>query len=267
MHPIEHLRYVARASGADPRVLVQETATAFSSFAFDPAGLVTACRRIIERHPAVGPLWWLAARVLTAGDPTDEAWRCVDELDNDPTASELAHGLPDEATVCVVGWPSTIGDGLARRGDLEVLVVDVLDEGSGLVRRLHRAEVEATEVPVAGLGAAAAAADLVLLEATAIGPAGFVGVQGSRAAASVAYCAEQPVWLVGGVGRLLPSLLFNALAGRVLADDDPWQLDDEVVPLGLLTHMVGPWGVLAPADALDHTDCPMAAELLKTVAF
>ena len=248
------------------RVLVQETATAFSSFAFDPAGLVTACRRIIERHPAVGPLWWLATRVLTAGDPTDEAWRCVDELDNDPTASELAPGYPMRPPSALSAGPRPSATG-SRRGDLEVLVVDVLDEGSGLVRRLHHAEVEATEVPVAGLGAAAAAADLVLLEATAIGPAGFVGVQGSRAATSVAYCAEQPVWLVGGVGRLLPSLLFNALAGRVLADDDPWQLDDEVVPLGLLTHMVGPWGVLAPADALDHTDCPMAAELLKTVAF
>ena len=32
---------------------------------FDPPGLVTACRRILDRHPLSGPLWWLAARVLT----------------------------------------------------------------------------------------------------------------------------------------------------------------------------------------------------------
>ena len=44
---------------------------------------------------------------------------------------------------------------------------------------------------------------------TASNPATF-----SLVAASVAYCAEQAVWLVGGVGRLLPNLLFNALAGR-----------------------------------------------------
>ena len=35
MHPIERLRYVARASGADQTVLVQETAAALSAFAGD----------------------------------------------------------------------------------------------------------------------------------------------------------------------------------------------------------------------------------------
>ena len=44
MHPIERLRYVARSSGAPQAVLVRETASALGSLAFDPAGLVTACR-------------------------------------------------------------------------------------------------------------------------------------------------------------------------------------------------------------------------------
>ena len=40
MHPIEHLRYVARAQGADPTSLVEETAHALGSLRFDPSGLV-----------------------------------------------------------------------------------------------------------------------------------------------------------------------------------------------------------------------------------
>src|SRR3954468_12753456 len=75
VHPIERLRYVARSSGAAQEVLVRETAAALAALGFDPPGLVTACRRILDRHPLSGPLWWLSARVLTAHDPMDEAWR------------------------------------------------------------------------------------------------------------------------------------------------------------------------------------------------
>ncbi|MEJ7583727.1 MAG: hypothetical protein WKF43_06455 [Acidimicrobiales bacterium] len=69
MHPIERLRFVARASGGDQALLVRETAGALAAFRHDPAGLVTACRRIVSRHPASAPLWWLCARVLTAPTP------------------------------------------------------------------------------------------------------------------------------------------------------------------------------------------------------
>src|SRR5215212_5910505 len=68
VHPIERLRYVARASGVDQALLVRETASALGAFGSDPAGLVTACRRIVSRHPTAGALWWLCGRVLTAGD-------------------------------------------------------------------------------------------------------------------------------------------------------------------------------------------------------
>ncbi len=66
-----------------------------------------------------------------------------------------------------------------------------------------------------GLGAAVADADLVLLEASAIGPDGFVGVAGSRAAAAVAAHDETPVWLVSGVGRALPRRMWDALVSRL----------------------------------------------------
>jgi hypothetical protein len=264
VHPIERLRYVARASGAGQADLVRETASALASLGFDPPGLLTACRRILQRHPASAPLWWLSARVLTAGDPVAEAWQAADELDADPTARQLSSALPDDATVCVLGWPELVGDALVPRGDVTVLVVDVHDEGSGFARRLAMSEVDATDVPLAGLGAAASNCDLVLLEASGIGPDAFVSIAGSRAAAAVGRHSGAGVWLVGGVGRLLPARMWEALSGRV--DDgtyDLWELDDEIVPLDLVDRVVGPWGMVPVADALRHVDCPVAPELLR----
>jgi hypothetical protein len=266
VHPIERLRYVARAGGVDHGVLVRETAAALGALGFDPAGLVTACRRIVDRHPTAAPLWWLCSRVLTSADPLDEAWRCADEIDEDPTASALSAALPDDATVCVIGWPELTADALVRRGDVRVLAVDADSGGHGFARRLRRSEVTAEEIDPSGLGPAAAAADVVVLEPSAVGPAGFVAPIGSRAAAAVASCAGVPVWLVTGVGRLLPAATWDALASR-LADDEPWTLGDELVPLGLVGHLAGPEGPEPVHRGLARTSCPIAPELFRPTAF
>ena len=265
MHPIERLRYVARSSGAAQEVLVRETAAALAALGFDPPGLVTACRRILDRHPVSAPLWWLSARVLTANDPMDEAWIAADEITADRTGEHLAWELPDEGTVTVLGWPDVVGEALVRRGDLEVLVVDALGEGSGLVRRLLHADVDAMDVPAAGLGAAVAASDVVLLEASAIGPDGFVSIAGSRAAAAVGRTSDVQVWVAGGVGRLLPTRMWTALAGRLDTMGDPWELDDELVPLEGIERIATPDGVLSVVDALKRIDCPIAPELFRSV--
>ena len=266
MHPIERLRYVARASGAPQSVLVQETATALASFGSDPQALVTACRRIVWRQPSSGPLVWFCARVLTAGDASAEIWEAAGVIHADRTAAELAAALPPDATVTVLGWPDEIGEALPRRGDVEVLAVDTRGEASGLVSQLWRAGVEATDVPQSGLGAAVAASTVVLLESPAIGPGEFLAVSGSHAAAAVAHHAGVPVWLVGGVGRLLPARMWEGLRSRV-EPDDPWDSDDEVVPLDLVDRVVGPGGPEPLADALRRTDCPVAPELFKGDVF
>ncbi len=262
MHPIERLRYVARASGVPQQLLVRETAGALLSFADEPHGLVTACRRMIARQPSSGPLLWLASRVLSASDPLAELRACLDALDRDTTAQELRYAIPDDATVAVLGWPAAATEALPGRGDLEVLVVDVLGEGTGFVQRLWHDDVDAVDVPVGALGAAAAEADLVLLESPAVGPDEFLAVAGSRAAAAVAAYLGTPVWLGGGVGRLLPGPLWASLRARMIPSD-PWDLDEELVPLDLVTHVVGPDGLETVADALQRADCPVAAELLR----
>ncbi len=262
MHPIERLRYVARATGYPAGMVVEEAAQALASFTSDPQGLVTACRRLVSRQPSSAPLVWLCARVLTAGDPRAEIRDALAELEGDRTSAELSHALPDDASVLVLGWPELIAEALPRRGDLEVLVVDVLSEGSGLVRRLLHADVDAVDVPLAGLGAAAAQADLVLLEAGAVAPTEFLAVSGSRAAAAVARHAGVPVWLVAGVGRLLPERMWLPIRERVLGDET-WDADDEAVPLDLVDRIVGPAGPQEVAEALRRTDWPVAPELFK----
>ena len=264
MHPIERLRYVARAgTGAGPSLLVREAAGALASIGSDPAGMLTGCRRLISRHPAAGPLWWLSARVLHAGDPVAEAWRAAEEIDGDRTDAVLAAHLPDDVTVTVIGWPELAAEALKRRGDVEPLVVESGGDGYDLVRRLSRLDVDAVAVPEAGLGAAVRESNLVLLEASALGPEEFVAPLGSFAAAAAAREAEVPVWLVAGAGRVLPGRLFDALVTQLTDDDDPWDLADEVVPLSLVDTVVGPAGPQDPDDAVKRADCPIAPELLK----
>src|SRR5213593_2945813 len=109
---------VARAAGEGPTLLAREAAGALAAFGDDPAGLVTACRRLVDRQPTSGPMWWLAARVLGAGDPA------ADEVEADPTPDVLRAHLPDSGTVTVIGWGDQVGDALRRWGALEVLLVD-----------------------------------------------------------------------------------------------------------------------------------------------
>ena len=256
---------VARASGDDPGLLAQEAAAALAGCAGDPRALVMACRRLVDRQ-ASGPLWWLAARVLSSADPENEVWRSARALQDDPTPAVVAAAVPDDATVTVLGWPEQVTEALRRRGDARVLVVDALGDGSALTAALVRAGSDASLVPEGGLGAAVAASTLVLLDASAVGPGGFLAVSGSRAAAAVAYTEQIPVWVVAGAGRVLPRRLWEAMAAAVTAAGEPWQADWELVPIELATAVVGPDGPQAPGDALARADCPEAPELTGRLA-
>jgi hypothetical protein len=265
MHPIERLRYVARASGADPSLLVRETATALADVArVEPVGLVPACRRLIQRHVATGPIWWLAARVLTAADPVDAAWRAAAEIEEDTTAALVGNCLPDDGTVVLVGWPELAAAAVQRRGDVEALVVDAYGDGASLCHVLAEADVDSALVPEAGVAAATVVADAVVLEAYTAGPGGCLAPVGSHAAAGVAQACEVPVILVAGVGRVLPEAMWDAVLRRL--DDDPtepWDRGVELVPASLIGTVVGPAGP-EPAEAgLARSSCPVAPELLR----
>jgi hypothetical protein len=264
MHPIERLRYVARAEGAEPGLVAKEAAAALAAVAReDAAGVLPACRRLVNRHLTAGPVWWLSARVLSAPDPDREARAAAAELDADTTDACLAEALPDDATVLVIGWPDLTASALRARGDVEALVVDAGGEGTALARRLDNAGNDVIVVPDAGAAAAAATADLVVVEATAAGPSGLLAALGSHAAAAVAAGAGVPVWAVTGMGRVLPDRLWAALLERFDGDDEPWERDYELVPTGVLSAVLGPDGQVAPTDGLAAASCPAAPELFR----
>src|SRR5665213_698258 len=99
MHPIERLRYVARAGDADPSLLAEEAALALGALASEPRALVPAARRLLEFHPSCAPLWWVCAELLSADRPEARAEELADALSDDPTADELAAALPGAATL------------------------------------------------------------------------------------------------------------------------------------------------------------------------
>jgi hypothetical protein len=291
MHPIERLRWVARSPEGDDSLVAAEAADALASFANDPAGLVIASRRLIERRPAAGPLWWLASRVLCALDPGFEAMDAAADLEGDRTPVALAGDLPG-GTVAIVGWPDQASSALRMRGRMggdesvaargtggvpptaaagaardSVVVVPSRPGGRGVSPRhdsswgcvdwLQGHAVDARLLRDGEVAAAASRCVLALLEATAVGPDSFVAATGSAALAAVIREAKRPVWLVAGVGRLLPAPLYDALLRRIEGD-----ANYEVVPLSVVDEIAGPSGPV-PRAQLARPSCPVAAELLR----
>lgn len=225
LHPIEHLRYVARSGGVPAAMLVEETAEAVLGLSsrfgqVDSAELLVACRRILSRRPVSGPLWWMAARVVTAADVRREVAELLRELAADRTAVELEAALPHGATVTVVGWSIQAAQGLLRRGDVSVLALGALGEGAELARQLGLRGIVATRVAPEAVAAAVAASDAVLVEASIAGPGEALCVTGSVPAAAVARHLGVPVWLVAGVGYRVPQALYDVAIARWQAEPD-----------------------------------------------
>ncbi len=260
---------MARAHGVDPAALVEETAHALGSLHFDPAGLVVACRRIVERHPFTGPLWWLCSNVATSAEPFERVWECAEQIRSDRTASELGAAMGDASTVVTIGDPSVIGHGLARRGDVRVLALDIDHSATSFVRRLERFDVDYEPVDAGAAGAATRAADVVLIEALALDESRIVVASGSSTIAAAAAAWETPVWLVAGVGRRLPSAFLDAMVERrreIAEGIDEWSIEVEIIPPRLVTDVVGPHGRMPMGPPAAKAECPVAAELLARPA-
>jgi len=264
MHPIEQLRYVARATGADARLLVEEAASALRVFGRDSAGLLTASRRLLTRQPGVGPLWWLCSYLILSNDPQAEAREMAGRLRDDPTGRRLTATLPEGARVGFAGWPDTIVEALARRGDCSALIVDVDGMGPSVVRRLDRVDVEAEDVDGARIGGLVSDVDIVLIEVAAAGPAAGLVDVGNIGLAATAKALGRPVWLVVPMGCYLPEAYWQAIVERAVdGDRPPWLAATEVIGFGLVDQVLR-GDELFEVDRLASTppDCPVATELL-----
>jgi len=263
VHPIERLRSVARASGIPQDMLLEETATALASFADDPAGLLTACRRMLSRKPESGALVWLAARMISSPDPRREAWLAVEESETDGLGRRVARAIESELHVATVGWPESVGAALARRGDVSFHLIDRTGQGWRRVERLEDRGVTASDVDAPWMASAVAGSDLLLLEAVAAGPGEALVPVASVPAAAVARAFDVTVWLVVPTGAVLPDRMWQGLVGRYEADRPATQMDFEVLPLSLVDQVVGPARTVSPADIAQLTSCPVTPELFR----
>jgi hypothetical protein len=265
MHPIERLRYVARADGAGPALLVRETAFALCEMEYDPQSLMLACRRIVERHPTLAQLWWLCANVLAAPEPFERARELALVIERDETIGHLDEALSDDASVVIVGWPFTTVKCLAQRGDATMLVVDSHGEGEALVDRLHDAEIAAELVPFECLGAAVAASDVVIIEALATGSREVLTVGGARGVVETARALSTPTWLVAGVGTRLPEPLWTGMRAALQVDTD-WHAGLDVIDVARFNKVIGPTGVNDDTTVPFTAECPATTELLRRSA-
>lgn len=265
---------MARASGVAQGPLVAETVRALSGFASDEMGLVTACRRVVQRHLSCGAVVTVAARTLTSSDPYRTLGEVGRAVADDDTARTLADGLPAGAMVVVVGWPEVAVSAMGRRGDVCVVVVDTTGEGEDLVDALDAADVPAQLASAENLGTAvrcaAAAGDdgVVVIEADVVGPSAAVAVPGSLAAAATAHALGVKVVLSVPFGRCHPAAMFDVVVERLGADSaSPWDAGWDLVPVGLVDEVVRGERRGSVTEMLADPDCPVAPELLSASAF
>ena len=213
MHPIERLRFVARASGADTNLLAHETAGALAGFADDPPGWSwravaswpgtrsrarcggcargprgarprgrgVAVGRRARRRPHRSEAGRRPARVVAAARRRLERTACRrrSAARRSHRAQQRVHHRQPAALAGSRWWDD-----------------DDIDDPD--------ADAPTIEVAAEGLGGAAADADVVALEAAAAGIAGFIAPAESFAAAAVAHDEGRHVWMAAGVAAPAP---------------------------------------------------------------
>ncbi|HET8929341.1 MAG TPA: hypothetical protein VFN21_01665, partial [Acidimicrobiales bacterium] len=212
MHPIEYLRYVARAGDAPPDWLIPEAAEALRGLIGDHQALVMGCRKLLEHHARCGPMWWLCGQVLTSRDPHRVLDDLVERFLADPTPLQLSLALVDAT-------PGT--------ADSPLIVEAALASAAGVVAR-----------------------------------DGTFGGSPPPGAES----AGREIWVVAGIGTLVPVEIFAAATG-----DGPGGADDDETgraasPGSFATGLRGAVDVMA-IDTIDRVIRPTASggvELLRT---
>jgi hypothetical protein len=271
--PAERLRAVTRRTVAD-HALAAEAAEALAGFAAEPASLVVACRRVLAHHPAQGALWWVCARILAAAEPAAAAREARRLLDADRTANRLAATLPlldEEHVVASVGWPRAVDEALAERQDLGAVAVRV--DGCDPTFDLRRRRTERNVRVLDPWDAGGAHVSHLLVPAAAIGPATALVAAGVTQLLDELAPSTREIWLVGGVGRVLPARLYDAALAATRAPDTDVperaaydEIDDpapEICSLERFDRVAGPRGVEPAVDATARPDCPIVPELLR----
>lgn len=267
MHPIEHLRYIARSEGAPQNALVEETAQALSGLSGDPVSLVTATRRITSRHLTAGALWNLCAHLLCSNDPRESSREFLELVSKDHSADYLAVDLDSDISVLAVGWSPLLAPLLEQRRDIQCWVSDNFGQGSAYARALQRYDIEVEEFDPSGIASVCKEVDHVVLEAEAYCEFGAICASGSLATASVARQVGTEALLLAGAGRGVPPATFDAMnkLSKVEFEESGnavWAQPFEIVPVELIDRVSTANGI-GGVEKLSVADGPVAPELFR----
>lgn len=272
MHPIERLRYFIRDHAMTADELVAETIGAMAGLGDDHAASVNVVRRVLERHVLVGPLWWMAARVLTAPNAYAEGRQVVADLGADRTSEEVLEVLRPLRRVACLGWPGQAALALVLSEDLDILVIDADGEGDPTASQLaaHGAE-SVSVVRWRDRAAAIGSCDLVIAESQLCGPRASVAVHGSGDVLGKAVELGVPASLVAGIGCRLPAWLFDGISARIEVAVAESQRGGsgramELVTVGEPMQLVGEFGTLRVPPISPTAGFPRATELLASPA-
>lgn len=261
MHPIERLRYIARDGYLPTEAIVEEVVTAFAHLVDEPAGL-TSLRRVLVRQGWCGPLWWAAARVLTAPDGYSECREVLGELASDTTPDELC-ALLSSQRVGVLGWTEQAALALVNSPDISITVFDAAGEGNAAARQLAAYGANVLDV-VSGRDMAAAmeAVEVLLVDSALTGPHEFLAPAGSGGVLAAAADAGVQRWLIAGVGRRLPAWLYERASEHAIGCAPR---PSERVPATLVDRLVCEVGSLRAPPIVASPRFPKALELVFPV--
>lgn len=263
MHPIERLRYVARAGHVPGDVLARETAMALADFVGDDAAMLIACRRILDRQPTSAPLVWLAAHALGAPNQRQALWDAVETLEGDSTRAALAYSLPDDAVVGALGWSDAVANVARKRGDVSFVIVDTDGSADYRIDRDVEEPDRVTTVDAEAMGAALLDVTHLLIEFDALGADNGLAAIGSFPAAAAARHLEVEVWGVVGIGVALGDRMYAGLIRRWHegSPEAPHLRPIEEVPSALVDRLVTTAGLVDLERALAAGGCPIVPEL------
>lgn len=245
---------MARADGIATRHMVYETAMALSQFVDEPASLLIAVRRLVDRQPHSGPLVWLAAHALGAPEPGRALWDAVQAVEQDQTADRLIQGLgaKDASPAGPGGFVVAVGDGPAE-------ALATADGPWGADR------LEGFERPAEIVGLVTDATH-VIVEIDAMGAhCGLVSAVGLLAAATAQTCGTA-VWGFAPTGVALPQRMYDGLTQR-------WRSSVEVgvgmgtddgraeIALDRFDTIVSPQGRATALETIQNSACPIVPEL------
>jgi translation initiation factor eIF-2B subunit delta len=216
-----------------------------------------ASRHLVRAHPAMAPLWRLAAATLASKDHRAAAQRFGEQVaaESDGVARAAEWALPRRAVVITHSASSNVFAAITRhRGRIERVLCTASvpgGEGRSFARRLERAGIAAEVIPDAAVGRASEDASVAFVGADAVTENGAVNKVGTLLVALAAQQAGIGFYVLAGTSKLLPARAWRA-------EDAPLY---EETPLALIDALIterGPMGTAAIRRAVRRIELPRA---------